>query len=306
MKRKLIFLINPISGTSKKDRIRQQIDAVCREYAIEFELLNTVADGNYEFLKQKIQQEGITDIVVCGGDGSVSSIAGALLNVPVNIGIIPMGSGNGLARAAAIPMTTTEALKVIMQGYTEPVDGFFINGKFSCMLAGIGFDAQVAHDFSHQKTRGLTTYIKLSAINFLKAHPYQFRIHSDDSLIDTRAYFISIANSNQFGNNFTIAPRASLKDGLLDIVIVKDMPKLILPFSILYQVTGINTLKKIDELLESANIFYFQAASLEIDNAEGALLHVDGDPCPSADVFSIKVLPGAFRLIQPQPAAAIV
>ena len=110
------------------------------------------------------------------------------------------------------------------------------------LLCGIGFDADVAHEFAKQKTRGLQTYFRISTMQFFKSKPYPFEIHADDRILKTEAYFISVANSNQFGNNFTIAPQASMSDGLLDIVIVKKMNKIILPFSVFFQVSGNNKL----------------------------------------------------------------
>ena len=129
------------------------------------------------------------------------------------------------------------------------------------MLCGIGFDALVAHEFAKEKRRGLQTYIKVSAINFFKAKPYLFDIRLKNKSFRTEAFFISIANSNQFGNNFTIAPQASLGDGLLDIVIVKKMSKFMLPFSVISQVTGINAVQHANDYINNKNIIYLQTDS---------------------------------------------
>ena len=299
MNRKIIFLINPISGTKGKASLRELISKKTKERNIPFEILATNSHGNYDFLKPKIEKEKITDVVVCGGDGTVSTVAAALMKTDVAIGIIPMGSGNGLALAARIPVSSLKALDVIYGGNSSAVDGFYINNKFSCMLCGIGFDAQVAHDFAKEKRRGLQTYIKVSAITFFKARPFAFTIQSKKQSFTGDAFFISIANGNQFGNNFTIAPQASLKDGLLDIVVVKKMNKFMLPFSILGQITGINALQKLDDHIDKRNIIYFQTNALTIHNNELAPLHIDGDPVSTDVKFEIKVLPKAFRLLQP-------
>ena len=226
MQRRFIYFINPISGTKGKEQLLQTIKEKTTRQNIPFQILPTNAAGDYAYVKEKITAENITDVIVCGGDGSVNQIAGALLGTAVNIGIVPMGSGNGLALAAKIPKNAAKALDVIFAGKAEYIDSFYINGQFSCMLCGLGFDAQVAHDFAQQPTRGLKTYIKQSTRNFFKATPYPFTLDVNGSIIGTEAFFISIANSNQFGNNFTIAPQASLHDGLLDIVVVNKMSKL--------------------------------------------------------------------------------
>ncbi len=235
MSRRLVYFINPISGTKGKVLMLDTIKKRTAEKNIPFEILHTNAEGNYEYLKEKIVVEKITDVIVCGGGGSVNQMGNALLGVDVNIGIIPMGSGNGLAFAAKIPKQVNKALDVIFNGHAVYIDSFYINKKFSCMLCGLGFDAQVAHDFAKQQKRGLKTYVKQSIKNFTNAQPHPFELKVNNSAIHTEAFFISIANSNQFGNNFTIAPQASLHDGLLDIVIVNKMSKLRMVWNILKQ-----------------------------------------------------------------------
>ena len=299
MLRKIIYLINPISGTKEKSSLKEIISKKTAEQRITFEILSTSKTGDYDRLRTKIKEENITDVVTCGGDGTISAVASALMDMDLRFGIIPMGSGNGLALTAKIPVSPSKALDVIFQGKASRIDGFYINDKFSCMLCGIGFDAQVAHDFAKEEKRGLQTYIKVSAINFFKAKPYSFLIESKEKTFEAQAFFISVANSNQFGNNFTIAPQASLKDGLLDVVIVKKMNKLMLPFSILGQVTGINALQQLDDHINRRNIIYFQAKNLIIHNKSNAPLHIDGDPVPTSPSFNIRIKPKAFLLLQP-------
>ncbi len=299
MSRRIVYLINPISGIKTKSALESTITRENRKRALEFEIHQTNAAGNYDYLIEKINREKITDIVICGGDGTVNSVAAALMGIDINIGVIPMGSGNGLANTAKIPQKTLAALEVIFTGKASYIDGLFINDRFSCMLCGIGFDATVAHEFARKKRRGLKTYIKVTTTNFFTAKPYPFEIRSPDNSFTTEAYFISIANSNQFGNNFTIAPHASLQDGLLDIVVVKKMSKLMLPFSLISHVTGITNAFAADVNAEEGNILYFQTPTLTIANPHQALLHIDGDPADTAENFNIRVVPNAFKLIQP-------
>src|SRR5450432_3638644 len=162
MSRKIIYLINPISGTRGKTSLQELITRRTTTQKIDFSIMPTDATGNYDYLIPVIEKEKITDIVVCGGDGTVSAVAAALMGTTTRIGIIPTGSGNGLAFAAQIP--------------AAPIDGFTINGRFSCMLCGIGFDAEVAHEFAKQKTRGLQTYIRVSFARFFHTSAYRFRI----------------------------------------------------------------------------------------------------------------------------------
>lgn len=296
--RKIIYLINPISGTSKKEGIRKLIERETSAQGIPFIIEETNAGGNYEHIKDWILREQYTDIVMVGGDGTVNQVTRTLHDLPVRFGIIPVGSGNGLARAACIPMKPQQSLSLIFTGTPRKVDAFLINDHFSCMLSGIGFDAQVAHDFASKASRGLMTYTQQSIINYFKAHPYQFQILLDNFSFFTDAFFISIANSNQFGNNVTIAPQASLNDGLLDIVIVQKMNKAKLPFAILQQIRGNNKLQQMVEDMTGKNILYFQTPSITIRNLKHAPLHIDGEPRETTEEFSIQILKDCFELIQ--------
>ncbi|MEK7200397.1 MAG: YegS/Rv2252/BmrU family lipid kinase, partial [Bacteroidota bacterium] len=279
---------------------RKLIERETTAQGIPFEILSTNADGDYDLLKDKILKEGITDVVVTGGDGTVNQVTSVLRGISIRIGIIPVGSGNGLARTAGIPTRPQQALALIFTGKTQKVDAFLINNQYACTLSGIGFDAQVAHDFATKASRGLVTYTQQSILNFFKAHPYQFEVIIDGFSFFTDAFFISIANSNQFGNNFTIAPQANLHDGLLDIVIVQKMNKAKLPFVMLKHIRSNNKIQELVESMSQKNIIYFQTASLIIRNLKYAPLHIDGEPRETAEEFTIEILKDCFELIQPQ------
>ena len=299
MSRKIIYFVNPISGTRDKEALIKKITERTKLENIPFEILPSNADGNYYFLKEKISREQISDIVICGGDGTISQVAATLTEEDINVGIIPMGSGNGLALAAKIPKQIDKALDIIFTGKAKYIDSFFINGTFSCMLCGLGFDAQVAYDFAQQPGRGLGTYIKQTIINFINVKPWSFDIINKGKSFNTAAYFISIANSNQFGNQFTIAPKASLNDGLLDIIIVKKMSKLRFIWAVLQQVRN-GKIKEYDEkTYHKKDVLYFQTDKLMIHNLDAAPLHIDGDPSRTAKRFTIEVIADAFKLIQP-------
>lgn len=299
MSRKICFLVNPIAGNTKKDDILKMIHAEMQGRDIPFEFLFTNASGNYVDVVDRIAQDGITDIVMIGGDGTVNQVVSALRSEPVRFGIIPLGSGNGLALAAGIPKKPQDAIALILKGEAKPVDAFLINNQFSCMLSGIGFDAQVAHDFSTKASRGLMTYTQQSLINYFKAQPYQFEIILENFSFFTDAYFISIANGNQFGNNVTIAPKANLNDGLLDLVVVQKMNKAKMPFAVLKQIRGNNKLMDLVENMGKNNILYFQTNSLTIRNLKLAPFHIDGEPVETAAEFQINIIPNCFELIQP-------
>ncbi len=295
---KYLFFYNPISGTKSKEPLLRSIRDRCTKNNLVFEIAETDAKAQYPLLRQKILDDQITDVIVCGGDGTVNEITSSLLGCNVNIGIIPMGSGNGLALAAGIPTNTEKALDVICKGNSIETDGFFINQHFSCMLCGLGFDAQVAHDFAKQGRRGLFTYVLQTFKNFFSARAWSFSLNINGQKINTEAFFISIANSNQFGNNVTIAPKASLSDGLIDIVIVKEMSKGRLLYSLLKQIK-MGQLTNTEKKYHKEDILYYQAKSVSIQNPSLAPLHIDGNPAATSEHFEIRIVEKAFRLLQP-------
>lgn len=299
MSRKIIYIINPISGTKKKKDLQHFIEEKTKETGIPFSIYPSVASGDYSFLRPVIKEDKITDIVIAGGDGTVSQVAGSLLNENINFGIIPCGSGNGLALTAKISKDPVQALHVIFNGSPSPVDGFFINERFACMLAGLGFDAKVAHEFAEQPKRGLITYAQLTLKNFFSVKPYQFEINLETTCFNSEAFFISIANSNQFGNNFTIAPKASLSDGLLDVVIVTAQNKVSFILQTLKQLAGWNQLQAASVIKNQKGVIYFQTDKLSITNNSLAPLHIDGDPAETEKVLKIEIKKNSFRLIQP-------
>ncbi len=297
MQRNILFYINPISGTGNKNKLENAINIRCAKEQVRWKITATNAAGDYQYLRKLIVKEKYTDIVICGGDGTISQVTAALFKTKISIGIIPMGSGNGLAFTVNIPANIDKALDVIFLNNSLWVDGFFINNKFSCMLCGLGFDAEVAHEFAKQPTRGIATYIQQSLKNFATAKPYSFELQINGELIITEAYFICIANSNQFGNNVKIAPLASLSDGLFDVVIAQKMskPKLILSL-IKHLMMGnlMKAAKKKDE-----HILYFQSQKVIVKNLEMAPLHIDGEPVETAAELNIENVKKAFRLLQP-------
>jgi YegS/Rv2252/BmrU family lipid kinase len=298
MSRKIIYLINPISGTRGKDSLRSLIARRTTAVGIPFEIMDTDIAAKYYAVRKKIMTDTVTDVVICGGDGSVNQVVHALADTGVQFGIIPMGSGNGLALAAGIPKASEKALDIVFTGKARLTDAFMVNKQFACMLCGLGFDAQVAHQFAQQPKRGLATYASLTTRNFFSAGSYLFKIEANKLTFTTDAFFVSIANSNQFGNNFTIAPKAVLSDGLLDVVIVKKVAKPLLLLTVMKQVLA-GKLRRIENSLRSP-VIYFQTEELNISNVGNAPMHIDGEPRDTPSRLHIKVLPLFFKLIHAQ------
>ena len=297
--RHIIYIINPISGTRTKKDLQSYIEQETAARKIPFKIFPSVADGDYHFLNDYIRQHHVTDIVIAGGDGTVSQAIGSLMHHPVNFGIIPCGSGNGLALAAGIPKKTEKALEIIFSGEAQETDGFRVNEQFACMLCGLGFDAKVAHDFAKQSKRGLSTYVKQVLKNFFGAKAHRFEITVQNHKVELEAFLFCIANSNQFGNKVTIAPKASLSDGLLDIVIIPKQNKVSVLWQTLRQLRGRKKLQDGLQPQKEKGLIYFQTEKISIKNVSGALMHLDGDPAETPDHLSIAVSKKAFRLLRP-------
>ena len=299
MQKRFLYIINPISGRKNKQTLEELIKSKTDAAKILFEIFPSVASGDYSFLDETIKTGAFTHIVIAGGDGTVNQAVNSLKKHRLPFAIIPCGSGNGLAFSAGIPKNIDGALQIAFAGHSEWADAFIVNDHFACMLCGLGFDAQVAHDFALDKNRGLITYVKKIISNFFTATPYPFELKLNDNILQLDAYFISVANSNQYGNNFTIAPKASLTDGLLDIVIVTQQTKLNLLLNTVIQVTGFNQLQKTENINKDTSVVYFQTSNIQIVNRGLAPLHVDGDPVESVEMIDIKIEPKSFQLVFP-------
>lgn len=296
-RRKIIYIVNPISGTSSKDAVQNIIARETLKEGIRFEFYPSVADGDYSFLYETIEKDKITDVVIVGGDGTVSQVVDSLIGMPLQFGIVPAGSGNGLAFGAGIAKSTHKALQTIFANHSIKIDGFRVNKRFACMLCGLGFDAKVAHDFARQSQRGLVTYVKQVFKNFFNAKTYSFKIKLKEKTFEVDAYFISIANSNQFGNHFTIAPQASLSDGLLDIVIITEQSKMAMLYNTMVQVGGLNQLGTPEKIDKTRGVIYFQTDEIKISNLNEAPMHIDGDPVDTEQKVHAMVQPKCFKLL---------
>jgi len=223
LKRKVLFIINPVSGGKKKDKVpelvQQNLDVSLFEPTIVFtnnamhaSELALEAVGQYDY------------VVAVGGDGTVNEIASSIVGTDTALGIIPFGSGNGLARFLGIPMDTREAIKTLNKEKVELIDSGKLNGQYFFNMAGMGFDAHISEVFSHEKRRGFVTYIKSTFREINNYKPQTYHIEIDGKLYEREAFMLSFANSSQYGNNAHISPHASVQDGLIDVCIIKQFP----------------------------------------------------------------------------------
>ncbi|WP_051522348.1 diacylglycerol/lipid kinase family protein [Porphyromonas gingivicanis] len=224
MKKRVIAIINPISGIASKHKVPALLAAAYQDREEELFLTYTKGEGHAAEVIKEAMVHGLDSVIAVGGDGTINEIASALSGSEVKLGIIPRGSGNGLARALGIPMQNdAEAVRIITEGKLVSIDMGLANGlPFFCTF-GVGFDAQITKRYDDASTRGLLTYIKSAIDEYISFKPQEYKISIDNHDIGGEAFLITCANIEQYGNNAYIAPNASPSDGLLDLVIIRPL-----------------------------------------------------------------------------------
>lgn len=213
-----LVIINPKSGTGSKAGIKQTIRDV---FADTCDIVYTRYPGHATEITNWAKEQGYDKIVAIGGDGTVNEIANALVDSDLSLAIIPLGSGNGLARHLELPMKRDIAMLVARDGQVVEVDCGIVEDKnFFCTM-GLGFDALISRHFANTRRRGLLAYSRIAIENFLNYEPQDYHITVDGEEYDFKAFIIAVCNAAQYGNNAYIAPHASMNDGLLDVTIVE-------------------------------------------------------------------------------------
>lgn len=294
MTQKIAFIINPVSGIhhTKKNKLVQLLEQQALPLAIEYQIFYTEYAGHGYHIAIEALKQGFNTVVAVGGDGSVNEIAKALAGTPINLGIIPLGSGNGLARFLGIPFNLQHALETLVKGKVMAMDTILINQTIRMVsIAGIGFDARVAKLFAKESRRGFFTYFKIALKQYLAYNPKKYILTTEQGTLEVRALFISIANSNQFGYNTTIAPQADITDGLADIVIVSKVPYYKTPF-----IAGLLLSKKIDH---SKYVTTLKAMEFTISRKKGKYINIDGEPVKAGKALHFKVDKHSLNILVP-------
>ncbi len=270
-KRSIVFIINPISGTGSKDVIPSLIERHIDRDIYDVELRFTEYAGHAQKIATKCKDEGKDIVVAVGGDGTVNEVARSIIDSKTALGIVPCGSGNGLARHLMLPMSVKGALDVINVGLIHQLDyGVIDNHPFFC-TCGMGFDAFISKKFADAGKRGMLTYLENVLREGLSYEPDTYEITLDGNDAQRyKAFLVSVANASQYGNDAYIAPQASMSDGLLDVVIME-------PFDIIEAPqVGIELMNKTID--KSSKIKCFKAKDIMIRRSKPGVIHFDGDP----------------------------
>ena len=270
-KRSIVFIINPISGTGSKDVIPSLIERHIDRDIYDVELRFTEYAGHAHEIATKCKDEGKDIVVAVGGDGTVNEVARSIIDSKTALGIVPCGSGNGLARHLMLPMSVKGALDVINVGLIHQLDyGVIDDHPFFC-TCGMGFDAFISKKFADAGKRGMLTYLENVLREGLSYKPDTYEITLDGNDAQRyKAFLVSVANASQYGNDAYIAPQASMSDGLLDVVIME-------PFDIIEAPqVGIELMNKTID--KSSKIKCFKAKDIMIRRSKPGVIHFDGDP----------------------------
>ncbi len=292
-KKKILFIVNPISGSHRKERLSEAIKKHIDKRKFDPVIRETQYAGHAVELSRQAVLEKTEIVVAVGGDGTINEVASQIIGSQTTLGIIPQGSGNGLARHLGIPRMIPGAMRLINRMNVTEIDTASINGVPFVSIAGVGFDALVAKKFAKGERRGFFSYAHLISTNFLYYKPKKYRIvFADGTQIKTRAFFISFANSNQFGYNTAIAPNARLRDGMLDIIVVQKPGIFELPL-----VANLLLLRAIDK---SKYVQSYRSGHFRVYQKKNRMVNIDGEARKISKELEIKVHPLSLKVIIPK------
>jgi len=288
-KKKLLFIINPISGGKGKDGFEKEGQLYLNHELFDAQYVFTKKPNHGAELATEAIKENCDIVVAVGGDGTINEIAKTLVNTPVILGIIPEGSGNGLARFLEIPSTIKDAIAILNNFQVKRIDSGLLNDRYFFNMAGIGFDAVISNRFDKESIRGPFGYMKtvFSEISGYKSQVYEFNI--DGKQFKREAFMISLANSPQYGNNAIVSPKASVCDGLLDVCIVKPFPLYLFPKMLFH------LFNKTADKSEYVDII--KGKEITIKRGLEGDVHVDGEPIFLGKEITVSILPESLKVI---------
>lgn len=290
--RQLLLIVNPVSGVGGKESIEPLVKSRLEPLGYKITTAFTCARGDATRLARQAVKEGCYGVIAAGGDGTINETAVALCNSNAVLGIIPCGSGNGLARHLGIPLDIEKAVDIIAEGNIVRSDYGSVNSRpFFCTF-GVGFDAAVSNTFAKQPRRGKLAYIKSAISEYVKFHPQVYTISANGHVLTEKAFLVTCCNASQYGNNAYIAPTASITDGLLDITIVHAGT----PFD-----TALVGVDLFTGFINSNTLIHtFRAPAAVIYRQQAGPAHIDGEPVTIDDTMEIRCHASALNIFAPE------
>jgi len=290
---KILFVINPISGDLDKNYLRENIKRFAEERHFIFETHYTKGQDDEQLITESINKFAPDKVVSIGGDGTCNLVSKILINKQIVMGIIPMGSANGLAKELEIPQTLPEALEIIVADKTKVIDTVMINDvHLSIHLADIGINAQIIKRFERDQIRGFSGYAKHFIQELLAAKPLKFKVTLDGRKIVEKAHMVVIANATKYGTGAIINPRGNISDGQFEIIFIRPysywhLLQMIIPFFT----------RKIHEL---DYIKSFSGKKATIHNYGQKELQIDGELIGRFKEINVEINPQALEILIPE------
>lgn len=291
-KKRITLIINPNSGTLSKKGIENWLPGKIEKLGYLVDVRHTKGPGDATRIAQDCASRGDYGVLACGGDGTVNEVASGLIGSQTALGILPAGSGNGLARHIGIPVDIALSLKVINENNIQSCDYGLVNERPFFCTYGMGFDAAVSQRFAKKHQRGLNSYVQSALDEFVKYRPAKYEITVGDEIMTDRAFLVAVCNASQYGNNAFIAPAASISDGLLDVIIVHDGTILEKAWMGVEMLTG--------SIGNHGKIRAFRTSSLKIRSNETEVAHIDGEPVEFPGEVMIRCIPHKLRMFVPK------
>jgi len=289
MKTKIAFIINPFSGTGKRTDLPTLIERWLDTDKFDPQIVFTEYRGHATELTKKFIEKKFKMVVAVGGDGTVNEVAQALIHTDCSLGIIPIGSGNGLARHLGIPMNIQKAIEQLDRSETILIDYGLVNSKPFFCTCGTGFDAYVSTEFAKGKRRGIMTYLEKIITGYFSYKSQNYHLTGNGIDLKTKAFVMTFANASQWGNNAYIAPLASVQDGKLDISIMSNFPIIAIP-TLAFQLFT----KTIDKDFFMTTL---RSEELTLIREEAGPFHYDGEPYEEGTVINIKIIPEGLKVL---------
>ncbi len=293
MYKNTILIVNPIAGGAKgKKDVIKYLTKYFSNISQTVSIKNTAKRGDATDFALLAVQEKADLVVAVGGDGTINEIGSGLVNTNISMGIVPMGSGNGLARSLKIPQNVKKACELIEKGVVSPIDVGKVNSRYFFLVAGVGFDAVVGKKYDESPRRGPVPYFYHSIKEFIHYEAETIKFGFNDMTFQRNPFVFVVANGRQFGNNAIIAPTAKLNDGFLDVCIIN-------------QFTFLDAFSALPKLFTGAlNKFsraeFHKSQSIWIERQAPGYINIDGEPLLEEPMIKISVIPESLKIIAPQ------
>ncbi len=290
-RKKMYVIINPISGNKSKKAIPEMLTSLLDAHIFDIHIFLTSFEGHATLIATEALQDKVSYVIAVGGDGTINEIAKVLVGTDTILGIIPSGSGNGLARDLHISMDFRSAIEIIKENNITNIDYGIANGHIFFCTCGVGFDAKVSEKVLNQVSRGKIMYVKSMLEVLMSYDPEQYIVESPDGSFADKAFLITCANASQYGNNGYIAPHANIQDGKMNIAILKPFPIIDAAKTALQLVSkNISNNSYLEEIVTNRVL---------IKREKAGLMHLDGNAIYTGKDITVQIIHKGLRVLIP-------